>query len=544
MNNEQMRDLTNQPYDYIVIGGGSAGCVVASRLSEDTACRVLLIEAGPHSSIEAPASPLRDASRLVLEGYNWDHDVNVRGPARSVFDTHAVNSSGASPISVRKPFSYRLGKVLGGSGAVNGAVALRGFPRDFDRWVEMGASSWSWEDVQPWYCHIENDLNFGSDARHGDEGPMRLRRPTPEELHPLDKAFACAFERDGIPFSDDLNQGENPAVGLVPSNVGERAEKLDVFRSYLAPVLDRENLTVITDCHVAQITFESTQAKGVIVLKGGNSFHFSGMTIVLTAGAIGTPALLQRSGIGDPDHLGYLDIPMVASVSAVGRNLEDHASLVLWALPKPGVCTTGLPWRQVAARASSGYDNEVDVQLGLLNNVASHTVPSFQNRVNYPMLVGASVMLMRPKAKGSVFIDSRDPCASPKIDLPLTTDSTDISRMVGGIRAVWSVMNAPEVMQYLDGVQFWSDAMIDNDTVMHSAVKNLINPGWHASGTVRMGKETDPNTAANERGKVHGVEGLYVADASLFPSIPSMPTNLTTLMVAERIAAWLQYKEA
>ncbi|PHM63190.1 GMC family oxidoreductase [Xenorhabdus ishibashii] len=536
-------------YDYIVVGGGSAGCVAASRLSENSTKSVLLIEAGHASDVHNPVSPLRDASRLVLEGYNWDYEANVRNDDQfaALMASPAYgqnNKQQTRKHKERKPFNYRVGKVLGGSSAVNGAIALRGFPSDFDKWTQMGCPNWSWEQVLPWFKHLENDIDYIGNDNHGSQGPMCLRRPKNSEIHPLDMAFAHACEQFGVPYVDDLNIGEDPAVGPVPANVVNGAERVDVYRSYLEPVLNRENLHVMTDAQVTEIVFNGTVASGVRIIQAGEEQVYQARQIVLCAGAIGSATLLQRSGVGDPEHLSRLGIPVVAQVPAVGKNLTDHASVVLWALPKAGVCTTGLPWRQIAARIRSDYDEKVDVQIGLLNNVASDTVPGFRDRVAYPMLVGASVMLMRPEIQGRVFINSATPTVLPQIDLPLTRSPSDIARLVGGVRKIWQVLRHTKVDTFLDGIQFWSDSMIYNDEIMTSAIKNLVNPGWHASGTLRMGAHDDPDSATQEDGRVHGITGVTVADASLFPTIPSMPTNLTTIMTAERIVSFLIEREA
>ncbi|MCT8347001.1 GMC family oxidoreductase [Photorhabdus temperata] len=530
-------------YDYIVVGGGSSGCVTAARLSEDGKSSVLLIEAGPASDVHNPSSPLRDASRLVLEGYNWGYEANVHGEDRYSQVLHFNEKCNIeSQQKKRKPFAYRLGKVLGGSSAINGAVALRALPSDFQRWVAMGCSRWAWNDVLPWFKHIENDVNLNDSNEHGKEGLLHLCRPKQEDISPIDLAFSSVCQMMGISYTDDLNSGENPAVGLVPSNIFQGAERFDLYRAYLAPVINRNNLHVFTDVTVDRINFIGNKVVSIDVIKEEDICTFNTSNVVLCAGAIGSVAILQRSGIGDANLLHSLDIPVVADIPAIGSNLTDHASVVLWALPKVTNCKKNTPWRQIAARVCSGYDEHVDVQIGLMNNVASRTVPGFQNRTDYPLLVGASVMLMRPNAKGKVFINTRDPRVLPLIDLPLDRDEADIARLVGGVRKIWEILENSEVAQYLDGIQFWSESMIYNDSVMCNAIKNLVSPGWHASGTIRMGVVSDPETAADEQGSIHGLEGVTVADASLFPTIPSLPTNLTTVMTAERISNFLLEK--
>lgn len=534
--------ISKETFDYIVVGGGTAGCVMAARLSESGKNSVLLIEAGADSDVNDPSSPLRDASQLVLDGYNWNYQANLSTNDR-FSNLFKEKSQEDEKKSAEKLFAYKAGKVMGGSSAVNGAVALRGFPSDFDHWATIGCPSWSWDKMKSWFCRLETDLDFCDNENHGKNGPLRIRRPTPEELHPLDAAFSEACQDHEIPYVDDLNFGEDTGVGLVPSNVGNNAERLDVYRSYLEPVLKRDNLKVITNATVDRVNFTENKAKSVTVIRDDKAVALNAAHIVVCAGSIGTVALLQRSGIGDAQHLRALDIPVVADLTAVGKNLQDHSAVVLWALPREGVCTPGLPWRQVAARLSSGYDSKVDVQIGLLNNVSSRTVPRFSSQGTHSMLVGASVMLMRPEARGHVFINSKSPEVPPTIDFPIKNCESDIKRIVGGVRKIWNVLKHPKIDQYLEGIQIWSDAMINNDAVMYSAMKNLVNPGWHASGTVCMGSPDNPDTAADENGKIHGLESITVADASLFPTIPSMPTNLTTIMVAERIANILLGRE-
>ncbi|WP_075180847.1 GMC family oxidoreductase [Pantoea sp. 1.19] len=523
-------------YDFIVVGGGTAGCVMASRLSANEHATVLLIESGEDSQAREAQSPLNDASRLVLEHYNWSYEANVHGGDRFA---PAIGEQEAPliPGSRRKPFAYRLGKVLGGSSAINGAVALRGFPGDFACWAAAGAPRWDWPAVLPWYKMLENDRDCGDSALHGGSGPLTIRRPADADILPVERAFATACQAQGTPWVTDFNAGEQPAVGAVPANVLGGSERYDFCRAYLMPTRGRKNLDVITRATAERVLFHGQRASGIEIRCAGKHHLFRGTQLVLCAGAVGSPALLQRSGVGDARLLQRHAIPVQADNPAIGNHLSDHASVVLWALPRAENSRVKTPWRQTAARLASGVDHQVDVQLGLMNNIASDTVPGFLNRTAYPSLVGASVMLMRPQARGRVFIRSRHSSDLPAIDLPLTRHPEDIRRLAGGVRKMWQLLQHPELHACLDGIQFWNAGMIDNDDVLHNAVKNLVSPGWHACGTVRMGSAGTADIAADEHGRVLGVSHLTVADASLFPCIPSMPTNLTTAMVAERLAA-------
>lgn len=535
-------EIFKKTYDYIVVGGGTAGSVVATRLSDNEQKSVLLIEAGVDSDANEVNSPLRDASQLVLDGYNWDYQANLGNNDRFLEICNDKASESEKSVA-EKLFGYKAGKVLGGSSAVNGAVALRGFPSDFELWAEMGCTNWGWEQVKYWFSRIETDLDFRHSDKHGDKGPLRLRRPSSEELHPLDAVFSDVCQDMGIPYSEDLNSVEGLGVGLVPSNAGQDAERLDVYRSYIEPVLARKNLTVVTNALVDRVHFVDKKAQSVFFQKDGEIINIKSNHIVLCAGAIGTAAILQRSGIGDANHLSTLGIPVIADLPAVGNNLQDHSAVVLWTTPKEGIKVSPQPWRQVAARVSSGYDHEVDVQIGLLNNVSSKTVPRFATQGD-SVLTGASVMLMRPEARGRVFITSRSPEVSPTIDYPIKSVDADIKRIIGGVRKIWEVLRSDRMIPWIKEIPIWSDTMINNDVIMLNAMKNLVNPGWHASGTVCMGASDDPGTAAQENGNIHGLEGITVADTSLFPQIPSMPTNLTTAMVAERVAYFLSGGDA
>jgi choline dehydrogenase len=425
---------------------------------------------------------------------------------------------------------------VGGSSAVNGAIALRPLPRDFADWAARGNPEWTWERVLPYFRRVERDVDFPADEAHGGHGPVPVRRPGPEQLHELETAFRDACLRTGVRDLPDLNGGRERGVGPVPANTMD-GERVDAATAYLTEARCLPNLEVRTGCRVIRVLFEGRRAVGAELLRddGGRSTVRAG-NVVLCAGAVGTPVVLQRSGVGSARLSAALGVTPVADLPGVGENLADHPSVVIWSLPKPGVCKPGLPWRQIAVRMSGGYDDDTDVQVGLLNNVEATTVPGFVDRLGWPMVVGLSVMLMRPESRGRVFAESADPDSPPVIELGMGSVEADVDRLMCGVRRAWGLLRAPGLGDRLERTQFWTDRMIDNEVVLRNGVRNIMNPGWHAVGSARMGPASDPMSVVDQRGRVHGLEGLRVADASVFPSIPSVPTNLTTLMLAERIA--------
>ncbi|MCB5910452.1 GMC family oxidoreductase [Streptomyces pinistramenti] len=535
-------DTAEREWEYVIVGGGSAGTVTAARLATQGKT-VLLLEAGTDQPTPRPPShPLADAGRLILSGYNWDYRAHLRTSTR-LDDLINATTPGRIPErpaarALFERFPYQLGKVIGGGSAVNGAIAMRGLPRDFDQWTAHGNPGWSWSDVLPFYKATETDTDHPGPL-HGTRGPLPVHRTPRTALHTLDAAFWQECNDQGIPDLPDLNAGTETGVGPIPSNTAD-GERMDAATTFLHQARHLPNLTVRTQLRVTRVLFTGTRATGVETDHNGTPARLRARHVILCAGAIGTPAVLQRSGVGNPALLHALGIPVTAALPGVGENLTDHPSVVIWSKPHDGVCTPGLPWRQVAARIPSGYDTDTDIQMGLLNNVESHTIPGFADRLGWPMVVGLSVMLLRPRSRGRVFLDTADPHTNPVIELGLGTHPQDTDRLCHGVRRAWTFLRSPHLAAKLEKTQFWTDRMVATHSALRSGVRHIMNPGWHATGSARMGTPQDPMAVTDQEGRVHGLQNLRIIDASLFPAIPSAPTNLTTLMLAEKILSTLK----
>ena len=506
--------------DVIIVGGGSAGAALAARLSEDPDRSVLLLEAGGGAPLGGSQDQLANIN-FALTTRDWGLRATA-GPGR-VLD-------------------YPQGRFLGGGSSVNGGLAFRGAPADYDRWAAMGNPSWSWDHLLPCLRRLEDDRDFGESHGevHGQGGPIPVVRYHRDELLDIQQAFRSGCEAGGIPWTDDHNAPDSTGVGPLPMN-REDGVRMSTALTYLRPALDRPNLTVWTEATVHRVIVADGRATGVVVEREGQVTEVSGGEVIVSGGSVQSPALLWRSGIGPAGRLAELGIDVVVDNGAVGRGLTDHPGVFLFLAPGEEQVSAPDPQFQLGARyTSTGSADENDMLLSMMNYWDLSTSPDFQATLGgVASVVVLTCGVHQPHSRGSVSLASADPDDPVVVDLNLLDDQRDVDRLVEGLRRARTVA-ADAMGDFTGDVLLVEESAWDDDAALGDYVRNLVAPWYHPVGTCRMGPDA-ADAVVDDRLRVHGVEGLRVVDASIMPSITRAPTNLTAIAIAERAAELLAH---
>ena len=526
---------TENTFDFIVVGAGSAGCVLANRLSEDPGNRVCLIEAGPRDKTPLIHIPALVAALLSHPVVNWNFTIS---PQKN--------------LSNREIPTPR-GKVLGGTSSINGMVYFRGQPKDFDEWAALGNPGWSYREVMPYFLRSENNEDYPAGPYHSKGGPLNVMFPKPKP-NPLIKRFLDATDALQLPRCDDFN-------GPKPEGFGKRQGTMrngyreSTATAFLRPARDRQNLTILTEALVRRVVVENGRATGVEIEQDGKVQTIgASREIVLSGGAYGSPQILLLSGIGDPEELKKHGIDVVHNLPGVGRHLHDHLATTIKLRTDNsesyGISLKAFPrgvWNvlQYLVARDGPFASNVYEAHGLVRSDPNMDrpdlqivfIPAHRNVSKFPLPLGhgygMNIVALNPKSRGQVTLKSADPRVSPDINPNFLGVPEDIEPLVEGFKMSRRILAAPS-FDKLKGVEIAPGPQVQNREDIEAYVRDTAVTVFHPVGSCRMGPGADD--VVDHELKVKGIEGLRVADASIFPRITRGNTNAPAIMVGEKAA--------
>ena len=526
-------------FDFIIIGAGSAGCVLADRLSESGAHSVLVLEAGGEDKNPWHKIPLGISRLIGDKGVAW------------LDMTTATNATAGRSIILSQ------GKVVGGGSSINGMLYIRGQREDYDGWAALGCTGWSWDDVLPYFKKSENLPKGGTEGAHGRDGKLRVSWI--KNLNPASYAVMQAAQEDGLPFNEDVNDGDQTGVGYLLGTI-HKGRRQSTATAFLTPARKRKNVTVKTGQRVQRLIVESGTVSGVMVqdAEGDVTEYKAAKEIILSAGAVGSPAILQHSGIGDKAHLQSVGVAPQHHLPGVGQNLQDHifghvkyqlknprhsynqklshlpsmaVELVKWLLFGKGALTTTSAHFCGFFKSDETLDRN-DIQLAMRPYSASVQEDGNLALDSFPTMT-VSAIQARPYSRGTVLIQNDDPMQRPEVNTNYLSDPRDVTAISRGIARVRSIVGQP-VAANLVAQEVEPGADVTGDEAIEAYLRKSFATVYHPVGTCKMG--TDDMAVVDPELKLIGLKGLRVADASIMPVISSGNTNAPSIMIGEKAA--------